>query len=508
MGLTIGSERFEPGLALQGLFETFGLGMFVKIKVSADNGVFARGALEDKIQLGNVFMVSNVAGDGPPELQLDTANEPFLTITGKVFLLGLSQSIEASLDDSGFSLRIEENLGIAGYELDCQVNSLSDFRANGSFLFGLKADIGPIQLTSGGPSFGKIKLDTGFDGSLGLSLIDRVFSARIDGSFSFAGITLNLPTINLSVSPNSIEEIPELVKQRIIENAKDVFEDILKDAGKWLEAIGDELIELADDVTEKAKQVAHVLRDQFNESAEEVGTAIRNTLDLGSKAAAAGLESIGESSERIASVLKDLGDNIEEISSALKDLRKAPDEIGDALRAAGFSKTDIDNILSILFQIPPIHLDIHTDTPIVPAISFHTDAPLIPPVSLHGDVGHGDAHGDVGHGDEHGDVGHADEHGDIGHGDTHGDIHGDAHGDNFAFSFHTDTRTGPHTDIRAVGFHTDVAAVGFHTDVAAVGFHTDVAKVGFHTDTPEVSHVDIHTDTPEVGHGDAHGDVA
>ena len=157
LGMTIGSEKFEPGLALQGLFETFGLGMFVKIKISANNGVYARGALNARIQIGNVFVVSNIVGDGPPEMQLDTLNSPFLTISGKVSLLGLSQSIEeACLDDSGFSLRIEENLGIARYELDCQVNSLSDLRTNGSFSFGLTADIGPIQLTPGGPSLGKI----------------------------------------------------------------------------------------------------------------------------------------------------------------------------------------------------------------------------------------------------------------------------------------------------------------------------------------------------------------
>ena len=506
LGMTIGSEKFEPGLALQGLFETFGLGMFVKIEISA-NRVFAEGALKDKIQLGNVFVVSNAAGDGPPSMKYSydiPSPLPSLKITGKVFLLGLSQSIDVSLDDSGFSLRIEENLGIARYELDCKVNSLSNFQTTGSFSFGLKADIGPIQLTSGGPSLGKIKLDTGFDGSLDLSLIDRVFLVRIDGSFSFVGTSFNLPTISLSVSPDSIEEIPELVKQKIIENAKDVFADLLSDAGKWLEAVGDELIEIVGDATEKAKQVAHALRDQFNQSAEEVGTAIRDNLALGSKAAAEGLKSIGEAPAKIASVLKDLGDGINEVSSVLKDLGEGIDDIGDALRGAGFSDTDINNVLRILFPIPPIHLDIHTDTAIIPAVSFHGDSPVIPAVSLHGDAGHGDAHGDAGHGDAHGDAGHGDAHGDAGHGDVHGDVghgdaHGDAHGDNFALSFHTDTHGGPHTDI---------ASVGIHTDTPEVGVHNDIASVGIHTDTPEVGHMDLHTDTPEVGHGDAHGDVS
>ena len=321
LGMTIGSEHFEPGLALQGLFETFGLGMFVQIKISADNGVFARGALKDKIQLGNVFVVSNAAGDGPPEMQLDTANSPFLKITGKVFLLGLSQSIDASLDKSGFSLRIEENLGIARYELDCQVSSLSNFRTNGSFSFGLKADIGPIQLTSGGPSLGKIKLDTGFDGSLDLSLMDRVFSARIDGSFSFVGITLNLPTISLSVSPNSIEEIPELVKQKIIDNAKDVFEYLFNDAGKWLKAVGDDLIEIAEDATEKAKQVAYVLRDQFKQSPDQIAIQLRD---------------IGVQADSIAKIFKDQF-NIPENS------------IADALLIAGFAPNDIVITTGLLF---------------------------------------------------------------------------------------------------------------------------------------------------------------
>jgi hypothetical protein len=538
LGMKIGSEHFEPGLALQGLFETFGLGMFVKIKISADNGVFAKGALKDRIQLGNVFVVSNAAGDGPPEMQLDTANSPFLRITGMASLLGLTKLIEASLDNSGFSLRIEENLGIARYELNCQVNSLSNFRTNGSFSFGLKADIGPIQLTSGGPSLGKIKLDTGFDGLLDLSLVDRIFSARIDGSFGFVGANFNLPTISLSVSPDSIEEIPELVKQKIIDNAKDVFEDLLNDAGKWLEAVREKLIELAEDATEKAKQVAHVLRDKFNESAEEVGTAIRNTLNLGSKAAAEGLKSIGESTETVTKVLKDLGEEAEAIGNILKAFGEPEDQIRGALRSAGFSDDVIDAAIGILFPIPR-HIDVHTDTPLIPPISIHGDTPLIPAVSIHGDTPlipavsiHGDTplipavsiHGDTPlipavsiHGDTplippvraHIDtpsVGHIDFHTDVfgggPHGDVSGALHGDAHTDipgSVHIDAHTDTPEAIHIDA-----HTDTPEA-IHIDA-----HTDTPEaihVDAHTDTPEAIHVDAHTDTPGVGHGDIHGDA-
>jgi hypothetical protein len=491
LGMTIGSEHFEPGLALQGLFETFGLGMFVKIKISVDNGVYAHGSLKQKIELGNVFIVSNASGDGPPEMTLDTANEPYLRISGMVFLLGLKKSIDAKLDNSGFSLRIEENLGIARYELDCVVNSLSNFRTTGLFSFGLRAEIGPIQLTSGGPSLGKIKLDTGFDGSLDISLIDRVFSARIEGRFSFVGTSFNLPTISLSISPQSLEEVPKLVKQKVIEEAKDIFQELFTDAGRWLDAVGQGLIEISEDAIEKANQVAHVLRNQFNQSAEQVGTAIRNTLNLGSKAAAQGLKSIGESAERVATVLKNLGDGSDTIQAALK--------------SAGFADTDINNALQILFGIPPVqHLDIHTDVKFDPGVSIHVDS-VIPGISLHTDIGHGDAHGDAVHVDTHGDTGHVDTHGDAGHGDSRG-AHGDVHGDKFGVKFHTDTWSGPHIDTKIVKFHGDTKAVQVHGDTQAVQIHADSPAVGTHQDIPPV-HTDTHSDLPMTLHGDAHGDA-
>jgi hypothetical protein len=340
LGMTIGSEHFEPGLALQGLFETFGLGMFVKIKISADSGVFAKGALNDKFQLGDIFVVSNAAGDGPPEMQLDTTNSPFLKITGMVSFLGISQLIEILGNDSGFTCKIEQNSGLAisSYVLNCEIKSLSEFLTNGSFSFGLKADIGPIQLTSGGPSLGKIKLDTGFDALLDLSLIDLVFSARIDGNFSFVGITFSLPTISLSVSPNSLEEILELVKQKIIDNSKDIFEELFNNAGKWLEALSQDLIEVAQDISGKAEKVAHILHEHFQQNAHEVGVALLNTLQLGSDATAWGLNSIGEGAESVAKILKSLDVDLDNIRNALSHI--------------GLSGDEVDTLFNILFACP------------------------------------------------------------------------------------------------------------------------------------------------------------
>ena len=58
------------------------------------------------------------------------------------------------------------------------MHSITDFQAGGSAKFGLKAEIGPIHLTPGGPDLGTINLDTGFDGGLDLSMHSGTFHGR------------------------------------------------------------------------------------------------------------------------------------------------------------------------------------------------------------------------------------------------------------------------------------------------------------------------------------------
>jgi len=452
LGADIGSQHFDPGLSLRGTLGMLGLEMLEVVRVRPEKGVFAHGELKKKVEFGNVLVVSDATGAAPPSMTLDTTASQVLKISGRVALLGLSETLDATVDRTGFSVRLKESLGIANYDLTASYESATRFQAKGSFGFGLKATI-PTDL-------GKIVLDTGLSGQLSISMLDGQFELVADGSFSFVGNTLNAPTLRLTASINSLKDLPDRVRDLVIDQVKEVFKSILEDPAKWVQAIAAKAI---GDV----ENVAQILQDRFHKDVDFIGRQLKTVLLFSSVEVAQALKSINQAPEEIARVLHDLGDQAANIR--------------DALERIGVPESQISSILSKLLNIPhadfSTHVDTHADTPIIPPVLFHLDAST-PPVLFHSD--------------EHA-VPHADAHTDtpiippvLFHLDTSATPHGDIHVDS----------PGPHGD-----FHGDALHRGFHTDFTGPGVHT-------HTDIPGVGHADAHTDTPGQGHGDIHLDTS
>jgi hypothetical protein len=323
---------------------------------------------------------------------------------------------------------------------------------------------------------------------------DGQFQLTADASFSFVGSTLSIPTLKLTESIDSLEDLPARIRSLVVDRAQDIFKSTLEDPARWVQAIG------AGAITE-VDNVARILQDRFHKDADFIGRQLKTGLHLSSLEVAQSLKGINQTAEVIAKVLHDLGDPV--------------GNVRDALERIGVPEGQISSILSPLFGIPhadfSTHVDTHADTPIVPPVQLHIDSST-PPVLFHSDehaVPHADAHTDTPvippvrfHIDTpftpHGDV----------HVDTPGP-HGDIHGDAFHQGFHTDF-SGPavrtHTDIPGVGHadsHTDTPGQG-HADVhidTSARLHADA-----HTDIPP-HHADSHTDTPGHGHIDAHGDA-
>ncbi|MFB9327998.1 hypothetical protein ACFFSY_18895 [Paenibacillus aurantiacus] len=457
-GVTIGDIHFDPGFALQGTLGILGLDLFVKVIVDPHNGIYAHGSLSQIISLGDVLKISNATGDGPPSATLDTRTPspgtpapPILQLSGMFDLLGLKESIEVSIEKSEFEFRLKKELGISEFELHCKVKQ-PNFSAEGDFQFDLNVSTGPI--TVAGYNLGRIKINTGFKGSTSVSFQDGQFRMSIDGKFHFQGNELSLPKLQLTAQLESLEKLPELIKQQISDNAGELFKDMLADPNKWLQGIKDELIE-------GVENVSKVLKDKFSRSAEQIGTDIRNTLGLGSAAAAQGLKDINEGAENIARVLKALGDPSGEVRAALVN--------------AGFPSEDISHAMQVVFS-EIAHIDFpsqgHIDTPLTP----HIDMPLTPHVDI-AEQGHCDIEAQI-----HVDVpgqGHIDAW--TGHIDSGGFIHGDFGG------IHGDTSVTPHLDTPLIP-HCDTPLTP-HGDIASIG-HGDVSEVG-------------HADSPATPHGDA-----
>lgn len=456
-GVTIGDVHFDPGFALQGTLGILGLDLFTKIVVDPNNGIFAQGSLSQLISIGDVLKISDAAGSGPPVIVLDTRTPnqgtvapPLLRLSGLFDLMGLRDTIEVNINRSGFDVTFEKQLGVVEYKWRCRVRQ-PNFFGESTFKFGLNFSTGPITVS--GQNLGSIKINTGFEGTTLVSFQDDRFKMSIDGSFEVQGLKFHLPSIHFSARPDSLERLPGLIEQNIKDNASELFQDMLADPLKWLQGIKEGLIE-------GVENVAGVLKEKFNRTAEQIGADIRNTLELGSDAAAEGLKSIGEDVEKIASILKGLGE--------------PADKVRSALTKAGFSSENVRGTIQKVFNEIP-HLDVieilHCDIPLTP----HGDTPFTPhvdtPLTPHGDV-KARAHIDVAS------VGHIDFL--RGHIDSGGFIHGDFRG------FHGDTAATPHLDV-PLKAHIDVKSAG-HGDIAAVG-HLDIPAVG-HCDIQPVPHGD------------------
>jgi hypothetical protein len=502
LGVDIGNDHFEPGLSLRGTVGVLGLEMVVVVRIRPDQGVFAHGELKSKVQFGNVLVISDASGVAPPSMTVDTTSAQIVRISGRVSLLGLSETLDATVDRTGFSVALTQSLGIANYALHCRYESPTSFRAAGSFGFHLKAAI-PTDI-------GKIVLDTGLTGAVAVSMVDGQFHFTAEASFTFVGTTLSIPRLTLSESIASIEDLPDRVRNLVVAQAQAIFKSTLEDAARWVHAIAAGAIVEVDNV-------AQILQDRFHKDADFIGRQLKTVLLRSSLEVAQSLKGIGQAPKAIATVLKNLGDQAGNIHDALKRIGVPESQISSILSDifpsphADFS-THVDTHADTPL-IPPVHVHVDTTTPpvlfhsdeqAVPHIDAHTDAPLIPPVHLHADTS-ATPHGDV----------HVDTPGP--HGDVHGDTHADAHGDHFGLHFHADSHVGPHTDFTGppVRTHTDIPGVGHvdaHTDTAGRihgDIHIDTAArlhIDAHTDVPG-SHADAHTDTPGTGHVDTHGDV-
>jgi hypothetical protein len=372
---TITGEHYDPGLMLQGTFGIVGLDMFVKVRIDPATGVFAHGALKKKVEVGNVLVVSDAAGDGPPSMTLDTTGMPMLLLTGRLGLLGLSQSINAAVDASGFEAALDQDLGIAHYKVNARYRSPNDLRAGGECRYGIDINTGPIQLTPGTPSLGELKIDAGFGGSVTIEVVNQTFRGSVTGGFRWNDADFQIPPINLSVAPSSLAEIPTLVNNTIRDNAAVIFAAFLQDGGKWLKA-------LADGLVKGVTNAAAVLRGVYNQTAQQIGDGLTNTLHKSADEVAQGLKAIGESPQSIASVLNNLGKPPEVIGNALKSIGKGANEVADALKQIGQAPEAIGNILhNVGFPDADIDGALKNVFPGLPDIGFppHIKPPHIKP---------------------------------------------------------------------------------------------------------------------------------
>ena len=100
--------------------------------------------LDKMVQFGSVLSISDASGTAPPSATLDTTHDPLLAISGRVELLGMTDSIDVGVGSAGIKFHLEKAVDVVELAVDCTVHSAADFQAGGSAKFnGLEARLGP-----------------------------------------------------------------------------------------------------------------------------------------------------------------------------------------------------------------------------------------------------------------------------------------------------------------------------------------------------------------------------
>ncbi len=263
----------------------------------------------DKDQTG-VEKVEIVAPGGPV-FAFRTTQSPYLQVSIEVsFLDMLHEEIEALVQSDGIYFKLEYEIGsLARAEIDFTLTK-AGFTAHSYFGLHLKADIGPIKIL--GIDFGTIHLDTGFDIELFVTASPEKFEFSVNGEFDFEGARLHFPELKLEFAPKSLEELPKLIIEHIIENADEIFKDLFDAAGKLIKEGVKELEHLGEEAGEEIAKIATEAEQEAEKIVGEAARAVEHTVEE----AAAEVEKI---KQEAAQVLTDAKNEVVKIGEAAEE---------------------------------------------------------------------------------------------------------------------------------------------------------------------------------------------
>ena len=293
---TIGAlPPFEQGFFINGRVNFFGLYGEATIDIDPTRGVAIDGAMS-RIVIGSeiIFSIKAKEGDGGPRLSLATFSQPTLEeeqfraphfyVNGEMSMLGLSRGLYAKIDKTGVSFDLNGPLMPAvNFDLSCKFGELGQNGGSLGLAVGgsLNVGVGTVDL---GP-LGSVRIDTGADGALDLSVGGDGVAATFDAEFAFAGQKLDVPRFDLDVSGETFKSLPATIYEKV----KAALLEFFKDAAKWAEYVAKEFIKGVEDV----KQVLIDVYKKTAEEAEKIWEAAQGLVEEAKKTCAMTTAALG-----------------------------------------------------------------------------------------------------------------------------------------------------------------------------------------------------------------------
>mgnify|MGYP001162094674 FL=1 len=302
-GITIGDYTYPQGIGLACDVTLYSWELTLSVEVNSSKGIKAAGSVNDVINLFDVLKISDATGTTGPSAAIDTsklmsnpaainspvktralavapapgaAPPPYLWLDGEIDLLGVSDTIQASVTDTSFEFEFEfEFLTLVTEKIQCSLEDDKNFSGSASFAFDLDFSIGPWIWESENIELMPRVTISGPQGSVGLSLtINPTVIFDLGFAFSFTWHEINVsvaPHLTAAELENDLENLWDAVVSWMESNLDTVWADLKNDVGKWIAAIEDGLFAITEDIDDIAK----ALVNYFDASLEEAADALR-----------------------------------------------------------------------------------------------------------------------------------------------------------------------------------------------------------------------------------------
>jgi hypothetical protein len=217
------------------------------IKVSATlgtKGIVASGSIEPAVTFGDLFQLTDAGGANGPHVDIDTTvlgqpGKTYFDASGRIELLGLSETFSGHADSSGFTFTFTADLaGLfhteVGATLSTKTGFAGSFTGNYDFDLTLKGDVtvAGITIIPAG-----VEID-GPDASLSVTCAVSARGASLAGALdlTWAGVELRAD-MDLAIDARVLTDLPLAIATWISGHAEKFFEAVLDDVAKWLDLL-------------------------------------------------------------------------------------------------------------------------------------------------------------------------------------------------------------------------------------------------------------------------------
>ncbi|PED02867.1 hypothetical protein [Bacillus cereus] len=268
------------GLSLNTSISLFGLSIKADMQFIPNTGIKAIGEL-GQFNLGGALKITDASGERGPLFQIDTTRGSeqelgYVYLSCKLFLFGLSQTLEAKAKQDSFSLALDYSIqGLGSFRLDCLLKK-EEFHGSSEITF----DFGDrtIPLSVGGQQIGGVNLGSQTVGTLRLAghvkgrlevhLTVQTFQLSLSGNLSALGLPEFLVQMTIDEPFEDLSNLAELFYEELVRKAEELLRTPLENPALLLRWIQSGVVNLS-------REVGDVLSNLYNKPIAEAAQLLK-----------------------------------------------------------------------------------------------------------------------------------------------------------------------------------------------------------------------------------------